>query len=145
MRIGLSVEERTYYQEKIISAAESLKDKTNQMINSQTLLKEDDLMNVSLIFSELAELTEDLSVPLFSTYFKNFSDVTQLCSQVENIRAHKKVTSMIHDGAELLSVMGASIENPDRLKGVLRGFEVLSHKQERMRRGEFYTVCRRAS
>lgn len=141
----LSVEERTYFQNQLEITLEELTPYNVEVLQKNNVIDPEGFKKLTFLFEDLSELANDLEIKTFAQYFAGFKDMTSLCLKVDNPRAHKKVSYMACDYANLIEIMMTSLDQPDRLKGVTRAFEVISHKQERLKKGEFFTVCRSAS
>lgn len=141
----LSDEEKAYFQTQLEATLKELSQHNEEVLVKDKVIGKEGFKKLSFLFDDLSDLANDLEIKSFAGYFSGFRDMTRFCLEVDNPRAHKKVSYMACDYANLLEIMVNSLDRPDRLKGVTRAFEVIIHKQERLKRGEFYTVWRSAS
>ncbi|MCR9205947.1 MAG: hypothetical protein NXH75_15295 [Halobacteriovoraceae bacterium] len=141
----LSKEEKAYFQNQLKVTLEELSPYNIEVLQKNSVIDPDGFKKLTFLFQDLSELASDLEIKRFAQYFAGFKDMTSLCLKVDNPRAHKKVSFMACDYANLIEIMLCSLDKPERLKGVTRAFEVISHKQERLKKGEFFTACRSAS
>lgn len=139
-RDGLSVLELQFFKDEIFRLAQDFKGILNT--KEPVTLETTKFTDVKKVFEEMDELAQDLGATVFHKYFHDFIEILDYSVKANNERANKKVTLMCFDYLELLEGLAQHMNNKDRLKGILKAFEVLTFKQERLKRGEFYSFCR---
>lgn len=136
----LSVTELNYFRDEIERVCSALTLENKLIQDNFDNIKVENFKTINRIFLELSELAEDLGAEEFKNYFDGFAEITYFCTQVSNPRAHKKVAMMSLDYEKLLLNLVNSFHDLDKLKGIFKAFEVQIFKQERLRRGEFYSL-----
>ena len=136
-RSTMSLIELQYFKDEIIRITSELKPVIEA---SETSNLNDKFIEVEKLFLELRELSHDLGAVQFYEFFNGFVEILALANMANNERANKKVFLMCLDYQELLENLGREMNNKDRLKGILKAFEVLTFKQDRLKRGEFYSL-----
>lgn len=137
----LSVIELKYFRDEVIRFSEELT-KVTQYCPINDEIKEYALkFQISLeVFSELSELCRDLGAKNLHYYFDMFCETLRLAIEADHDRANKKIFLMVLDYREILQGIAHSMKDKERLKNYLKALEVQSFKQDRLRRGEFYSI-----
>lgn len=143
MRRELSKEEREYFQEQLSFTLDSLSSDNLEVLKNDIELSDEALKKVISHYQHLSEVSFSLDVPTFGNYFKGIQNVASLSLLTRNPRVRKKVSYMACDYANLLEILVCSLDKPDRLKGVIKAFEILTQKQDRLKQGEFYKILAR--
>ena len=140
---GLSVLELQYFKDEVYRIAQELKEIVEfNSQKSQNNSIDEEFKKAAFLFKDLAELASDLGATAFENYFSGFYEILNYAKIANNERANKKVLLMCMDYQELLLGLARDINDRDRLKGILKAFEVLTFKQDRLKRGEFFSLVK---
>lgn len=137
---NLSLLELQFFKDEVFRLSQELKVVTDKMEIENTSKSQECFNKVGDVFLELRELAQDLGASGFENYFNGFYEVLLLANQADNIRATKKVCLMCLDYQEVLEGLSKNMHDKDRIKGCLKALEVLTFKQDRLKRGEFYSL-----
>ncbi len=141
----MSVAELKYFRDELERIGNKLKEENIRIQDSFDDIGPEGFSNILNLFLELSELAGDLGAKEYKRYFDGFAEVTSYCLKVNNVRAHKKVAMMSLDYQALLQGLIDGFQQEDKIKAIVKAFEVQIFKQERLKRGEFFSLVNEKS
>ncbi len=83
-------------------------------------------------FHDIGELAYDLNDHKLAKYVSDFTNVVMLAADFNHERTQKKVALMALERENLVGQLISCYDNPRKYEDVLRAYEVLSFKEERL-------------